>query len=62
MTANQPLVVKAAEAARRLGICRRTLDRLVAAGRLKPIRIGGRERASVRFAVAELESFARGER
>lgn len=62
MNVSQPLVVGSAEAARRLGICRRTLDRLVASGRLKPVRIGGRERASVRFAVAELEAFARGER
>jgi excisionase family DNA binding protein len=37
-----PLLIKKPEAARRLSICKRTLERLIASGEFpKPVKIGG---------------------
>ena len=49
------LLVSRKEAAAMLGVSARTIDRMVAAGRLKPLRIG----RLVRFPVEDLRRLAR---
>lgn len=54
-TSTAPLLFDRQQAAKRLAISLRTLDKLLALGLIKPTRVLG----SVRFSAAELERIAR---
>jgi excisionase family DNA binding protein len=59
-TQERPLLLNQREATQLLGISRRTMQRLMAAGVLEPVRISGLGRP--RFRRVDLERFAEGER
>jgi excisionase family DNA binding protein len=57
-TSDQSLLVNLTEAGKLLSVSSRTIQNLVAAGRLRAVRVGTR---GVRLSRADLEAFTRGE-